>query len=141
MVTTVTWQLSCIILDSCCLSGSGDGQVSRAPCLRKPSLETSQWAGQEGAGTDPPTGSAETGVGPPHTNLPFFSKLGLTIDLWDNKTGTVTLPLQHGSVSAKPGRTAVPHSHAASGGGRHCLSTLRTSGFIACFPSGQISSY
>lgn len=31
MVTTVTWQPSCIILDSCCLPGSGDGQVSRSP--------------------------------------------------------------------------------------------------------------
>lgn len=30
VVTTVTWQPSCVILDTCCLSSCGDGRVSRA---------------------------------------------------------------------------------------------------------------
>lgn len=47
MVTIVTWQPSCIILDTCCLSGSGDGHVSRAPLSENTHpWGQARWAGE-----------------------------------------------------------------------------------------------
>lgn len=62
MVTTVTWQPSCVVLGTCCLSsGSRDRHMSRSPpCLRKATCrDKPSKPGQEETWRVPP-GSART---------------------------------------------------------------------------------
>lgn len=76
MVTAVTWQLSNVVLGTCCLSsGSGDGRVSRRPLVSgNPPVGTRQvgW-GRKGTGRAPP--------GPVRirSRLSLFSKLGIIV--------------------------------------------------------------
>lgn len=91
MVTTVTWQPSCIVLGTCCLSsGSGDGHVSRSPLSQNPTCgDEPGRSGWEGPCRDPPVSARMRSETFSHKDFVVFKTGNNCIDLWDNKNNIV----------------------------------------------------
>ena len=92
MVTTVTWQPSCVVLGTCCLSSlSGDRLVSSSPLISEnaPGGDKPGRPGQQGTCRDPPGSSRIRSGAISHKALVVFKTGNNCIDLWNNKNNIV----------------------------------------------------
>lgn len=92
MVTTVTWQPSCVVLGTCCLSSrSGDRLVSSSPLISEnaPGGDKPGRPGQQGSCRDPPGSSRIRSGTISHKALFVFKTENNCIDLWNNKNNIV----------------------------------------------------